>query len=170
MFKRIALAVIALVLMASIACADSVYGLATTKLATRTGPGTEFTEPGTFRLEDEYIKLISIAYDVNNVPWVQCDIKYGGKRMRVYTGLKRFDTTTFDVYELEEEGVYGKGKHHGKRKLKYGPGNNYADQIYTITNGRRVTIISEENDWYQVEYTTDDGPRIRGWVPASKVY
>ncbi len=79
--------------------------MATTRLATRTGPTTEYTEPGTFYLEGSYVKIVSIAYDENGVPWVQCEISEGYGLMRVYTGLKRFDAATVALPTFDLDGL-----------------------------------------------------------------
>lgn len=48
----------------------TVKGLATQKLATRSGPATEYTEPGSFNVAGKYIRILSITYDSNGVGWL----------------------------------------------------------------------------------------------------
>ena len=144
-----------------------VWGLTTMRLATRTGPATEFTEPGTFRVENQYVKIYSIAYDINKVPWVQCEITYGGKTMRVYTGLKRFDTTTFDLSAIPEEWNHGGTMITTGAPLRYGPGYDYTDMQTSVVAGMWVTVTNEENGWYQIEFEQSDNTMIRGWIPGS---
>lgn len=136
--------------------ARDVYGLATMNLATRTGPATEYTEPGTFNLSGQYIKLISIAYDSGNVPWLQCEIYENGRPMRVYTGLKRFDQSTFNLWELPIESDTGyTASTVGSFTPRMGPGTSYmAESKYTIPAGAKVRVMSEEAGWVQFEWDT----------------
>lgn len=150
----------------AVAQSTYVWGLTTTRLATRSGPSTGYTEPGTFRVENQYVKIYSIAYDVNSVPWVQCEIDYSGKLMRVYTGLKRFDTSTFDVSAITEEWNHGNVKVTTGCTLKYGPGNDYASMKNSVSSGKTVRVTNEENGWYQIELE-QNGKKVRGWLPTS---
>ncbi len=80
------------------------YALATQKLATRTGPGTEYDEPGTFQVKGEWIRILCKAYDENGVCWVKCEIPYGGHYVTAWTGWKRFDPSTLDINTVPYEG------------------------------------------------------------------
>lgn len=145
-------------------------GLATQKLATRSGPATEYTEPGTFKVSGSYVTIVSIAYDENNVPWVQCELNVSGGLMRVYTGLKRFDTSTFNLDNVPCENYYSPYTAHvtDPCNLRYGPGNEYSLMSgYQLNAGKHVVVMTIENDWAQVEFTTSNGNLCRGWVPCS---
>ena len=77
--------------------ADALYALATSKLATRSGPGTEYTEEGTYQVAGQMIRILAKAYDINNVCWVQCRIPYQNRYVTAWTGWKRFDHSTLDI-------------------------------------------------------------------------
>ena len=148
------------------------WALATTRLATRTGPTTEYTEPGTFYLEGSYVKIVSIAYDENGVPWVQCEISEGYGLMRVYTGLKRFDAATVDLTNVRNESSYRpySARLSASYELRYGPGNEYAVMSgYKLSSGKSVTVITTEGSWAQVQFTTGGGSLCRGWIPVNNL-
>ena len=87
---------VGLMLMTSMASADTgnalveegapQVGVLNDRLSTRTGPGTQFEEPGTFLSAGDEITVYSIAYDVNNVAWIQTEINTNAGKMRVYSG------------------------------------------------------------------------------------
>ena len=146
-----------------------VYGLATMKVATRTGPSTSYTEPGTYRVEGQYLPIYSITYDDGSVPWVECEVTYGGAPMRVYTGLKRFDTATFDLSLVPElSGNIGKFVITSGTTLRYGPGNEYATMKISVSSGMTVEGIKFENRWLLIEFKSGD-QLVRGWLPEGNV-
>ena len=80
------------------------------KLATRTGPGTQYDEPGTFLYAGASVTAVARAWDsYNEIWWVQVDFAEGSSRYRVYTGLKRLNVniqnlltiTKYDGYDPE---------------------------------------------------------------------
>lgn len=147
-----------------------VWGLTKDNLATRSGPATEYTEPGTFKVRGQYVKIVSISYDENSVPWVQCEVTYRGALMRVYTGLKRFDKTSFDLASVTNENTYWSYSTslNSSFELQYGPGYDYATMTgYKLKSGKKVTVITTENDWAQIEFKTSNGSLCRGWIPYS---
>ena len=144
-----------------------VEGLAIDRLATRNGPGTEYRETGTYRVEGETVRLISLAYDKNGICWVQCEIAYGNKLRRVYTGLHRFDAATFDLGNLpDEDSLDAQAKVTATSKAMYGPGDGYGTYgVLTVDRGQTVTVIAIENGYAQVEWTTSI-QSYRAWVPV----
>ncbi len=69
-----------------------IYGLATAKLSTRKGPGTQYKEGGTYNVKGQYIRILSRAYDDRNgIWWVKCEIPYKKQTRVLWTGWKRFD-------------------------------------------------------------------------------
>ena len=74
---------------------DGVYGLTIQKLATRSGPGTQYAEKGTYNVAGQYIKILTRAWDDRNgIWWVKCEIPYKGALRVLWTGYKRFDSST----------------------------------------------------------------------------
>lgn len=83
---------------------SEVYGLTIQKLATRKGPGTQYEEGGTYFVENQWIKVLSKAYDKRNeIWWVKCEIPYHGEIRVLWTGYKRFDHSTLSLDDLPEE-------------------------------------------------------------------
>ena len=146
---------------------EPIEGLAIDNLSTRSGPGTKYRDTGTYKVKGEYVTLYSVAYDENGVCWVQCDIPYGGKLRRLYTGLKRFDTSTFDLSSLPEEDPLDSDETLRvltTSKAMYGPGLDYDtyDKL-TVDRGQRVTLIFSGWDYALVEWTTAK-QSYRAWV------
>lgn len=137
-------------------------------LSTRSGPSTKYRETGTYKVKGQYVQLISLAYDGGGVCWVQCEVPYGNKLRRVYTGLKRFDTKTFDLNSVPEECPQdGQVKVLSTSKAMYGPGSGYDTyDSLTVDKGQKVTIIAIENDYAQVEWKTSK-QSYRAWVLLS---
>ena len=83
---------------------DGVYGLTIDKLSTRTGPGTQYTEGGTYSVKNQWIKVLAKAWDKrNSIWWVKCEIPYRSEIRVLWTGWKRFDHSTISLDDLPEE-------------------------------------------------------------------
>ena len=139
------------------------------KLSTRSGPSTAYRETDTYKVKDQWIRVLSYAYDDGAVCWLQCDIPYGNKFRRVYTGLKRFDATSLNLDILYEEDplTFVKVKVLETSKALYGPGDGY--DVYkklTVDRNQTVTLIATEGDYAQVEWTTTK-QSYRAWVLLS---
>lgn len=105
------------------------YALATTKLATRSGPGTEYTEKGTYNVAGQMIQILAKSYDINNVCWVQCRIPYHNRYVTAWTGWKRFDHSTLDISLVPL--VSGSGNVEDEMTADNVPGNNSAEDTMT---------------------------------------
>ena len=86
--------------------AGTIYGLTINRLATRTGPGTQYTEGGTYNVKGQYIQVLARAYDKRNgIWWVKCVIPYHGENRILWTGYKRFDHSQLPLESIPiEEG------------------------------------------------------------------
>lgn len=152
-------------------------GLTIDNLATRSGPATEFSGLGTYKVKGQYVTLVDIAYDVNGVGWVQAEVPYGGALRRVYTGLKRFDTSTFDLSALRQETPLNQDAEVVRDVTpRYGPGTSYGSygDTLSITGGTAVTLIAYEGDYAQVQFDhyNDKSARwdiCRVWVKTADV-
>ncbi len=81
-----------------------VYGLTIDKLSTRTGPGTQYSEGGTYSVKGQWIKVLAKAWDKRNgIWWVKCEIPYRKEIRVLWTGWKRFDHSTISLDDLPEE-------------------------------------------------------------------
>ena len=85
----------------------NVWAVSNRRLATRTGPGTEYDEPGSFNEAGVSYRILSKAFDSRNgIWWVQVEISAGGGIYWAYTGVKRFENLNLDA--VPEEKVIGR--------------------------------------------------------------
>ena len=111
MARKLTCVFLALLLIFNMTAAlADVYGLATQKLATRTGPGTQYTEGGTYNVAGQYIRILSRAYDSRNeIWWVKCEIPYNGQTRILWTGWKRFDHNATRLEDIPIDSNYQSG-------------------------------------------------------------
>ena len=180
LFRLCALFAALLILFPAAMPAASAYGAGTyatlkMRLATRTGPGTWYDEPGTFFSKDyrsQNILVLSKAWDNrNDIWWLQVEFTRGSQLYRAYTGLKRVN---IDISDIPEEQVLGTAKTTRSAAAYWGPGTNYAASKYDIPSGRSVTVLSVENGYAQIEFydsrTADrDYARRRAWIRTDRL-
>lgn len=141
------------------------YARLNQRMATRTGPGTQYSEPGTFYSEGTKVKLISYTTDINGVKWVQAEIDANGSLMRVYTGLKRFSGV--DTSKLcREERMNIAAALDSNITPAYGPGWQYAEYDFTLRKGSQVLVLDHENGYDMCEFYVN-GTLYRAWFPDS---
>ena len=139
--------------------------LTESRLASRSGPSTRYSEPGAFLSRGARVTLLSRAYDsMNEIWWVQAEFTENGVTRRVYTGSWRFDAYSFDLYSLPEEYLITSTSVSTARTLRYGPGDRYASMNKTPSRGQQVKVYAYENGWAQIELTVG-GTLMRGWIP-----
>lgn len=139
------------------------YGYLKQRMATRTGPGTQYSEPGTFYSEGTRVKLISCTTDTNGVKWVQAEIDVNGSLMRVYTGLKRFSGV--DASKLcREERLNVAARLDSSITPTYGPGWKYAEYNFTLSEGSQVLILDHESNFDMCEFYVNN-TLYRAWLP-----
>ena len=143
------------------------------KLATRSGPGTEYAEPGTFfgnNWQSQTVKVLKKSFD-GSIWWVQVDFRNGKKSSyRVWTGVKRVDV---DLNKVKEEKRICDCDIYPTSDTWFGPGGNYARANITISRHACGTIYGKENGYVDVKYWyEDDYPDgdHRVWLPESAVY
>ena len=134
------------------------------KLATRSGPGTQYDEPGTFfpkTWKKETVRVLGKSYD-GSVWWVLVDFNNSGKASyRVWTGLKRVDV---DLSKLKEIYPAGQGTVDATSETYRGPGGKYAKAKVTISSWVDVLAFGRENGYVEVEF--EQGRKTyRLWVP-----
>jgi len=129
-------------------------------MATRTGPNTKYTEPGSFPQST----AITVFYQTsgNGVMWGMVEFKRNGEWYRLYTGMKRIDAS--NVPKDPENYVYASLT--SAVTPRYGPGTEYAAQPNKLPAGGFVKAYYQENDYAMVDYEGYDQV-IRGWVPMS---
>ena len=124
------------------------------KLATRTGPGTEYEEPGTFfgsNWQEQTVLVTGKAWD-GNMWWAQVDFRNGQKaRYRAWTGLKRLNITD-EEWSLVKE-IKRKGKLHVDATEAYcGPGTNYAKLGDVLFFEDEIDYYERENGFVEIDY------------------
>lgn len=135
------------------------------RLATRTGPGTEYDEPGSFLSQGSQVTVHTKAWDDrNNVWWVQVEFTYGGEKYRAYTGAKRLNV---DLNSVPTEMVYDTDWMACTTWCYAGPGYDYHYYSnWPVYSGDFVTVKEVENGWALIvaedNYT---GHCTSGWVP-----
>ena len=136
------------------------------RLATRSGPGTQYTELGSYFQAGTTLTAISAAYDDRNeIWWIQTEFTYHGEKRRAYTGLKRLNMQASDVpqeyvirYVVVNRSVYA----------YWGPGYDYTMYKNPIPAGTEGTVWQLENGYAQLEfYDSSEGLTRRVWIPES---
>jgi hypothetical protein len=157
--KRIYAILLAALLLCAALCpaglADTeLYGYAIDKLATRDGPGTTYTEKGTYDVRYTYVRVLTRAWDERNgIWWVKCVIPYHGENRVLWTGYKRFDPNTLP---LESIPVEGEEKTGGRNTGSQGWQAEYRQ---LISSGQYDLYLSNPNGEYNSMLQT----RERKW-------
>lgn len=141
--------------------------LAVTKMEiqTRSGPSTQYDGLGGYYDQGGYpVWVISKAADNGGVWWLQVEFPYGGKTVRVYTGLKRVDVNLNAI--PDDPDPIGQGAVTADCKAYYGPGTHYKAHKKEIPEGTSGEVLSTENGWVWLEFRNSKGksPR-RVWLP-----
>ena len=131
-------------------------------MATRTGPNTKYTEPGTFAQSTS----ISVFYQTsgNGVMWGMVEFKHNGEWYRLYTGMKRINAASIPKDSEKYISVYLKSS----VIPKYGPGERYAIQPHKLPSGGKVKAFYQENGYVMVDYE-GFAQVVRGWIPLSSL-
>ena len=139
------------------------------RLATRTGPGTGYDEPGSFLGAGYMVTILSRAYDAtSDIWWVQVEFTDGGAAYRAYTNAKCFDG--LDLSAVPEERAIGQCSIGSSMTGYYGPSYYYQPIGWPIPAGVTCTIFGyayqDEGDFIQVEfYDAGLGQLRRAWIP-----
>lgn len=135
------------------------------KLATRTGPSTNYTELGTYFSEGDWLTAVSRAWDKrNSIWWVQVEFTYRGEKYRAYTGLKRLDMSLTAVPEDVSRGWYTVSR---DACAWNGPGEDYNMLSLTVPAGTYGEVWGEEYGYVQFEYyDTDRSLYRRVWLES----
>ena len=168
-FRRLASLLTAAVILFLLpgAALASLNVTANQKLATRSGPGTKYDEPGSFLYAGASVTAVSRAWDsYNDIWWVQVDFYADSARYRVYTGLKRLNVS---AGSLPEDRNLGSGPVSYAADASYGPGPSYAACSLNVPAGVRVTVWGRENGYSMVEFgdSRSSYPLRRCWIASS---
>ncbi|MBR1820862.1 MAG: hypothetical protein IJ769_04490 [Clostridia bacterium] len=131
------------------------------KMATRSGPGTKYSEElGTLPQSTSIVVINMVT--TNGTPWCLVEFRNNGKLYRCYTGLKRINLGG-SVPEGSLD--YVKDTVVTATKAYYGPGTNYAERKGSISKGEEMRVFEVEGDWALVEYK-HGGTWQRGYIPV----
>ena len=167
MKKSLALLLFLVMVRAASLSLAEVKATLTTKIATRSGPGTQYTDLGTYFSRGKQVNAVSKFYDSRNrVWWIQVEFQYRNSYRRAYTGHKRL---TVALGQLPEEKPLGKGTLSERVIPAYGPGELYASYTRALPAAMEVEVCNHENGWIQIEYKNDGRHLKRAWVPESAV-
>ena len=134
------------------------------KMATRSGPGTKYTEElGTLPIETE-ITVISQA-ETNGTVWYQVEFTRNQKLYRCYTGKKRVNAYGDIPWENPD---YVEDFTTSGADAYYGPGTNYAKRKNSVYKNTTVRVFSVEGDWAQCEYK-EGSKWCRAYISVDKL-
>lgn len=139
------------------------------RIATRSGPSTNYDELGSFLSLGDKIVVIQKAWDHRNDRWwLQVEFNHWrGQICRAYTGLQRVD---IDPITLPTEEVQ---KYNARvtcsTKAFWGPGANYYAHGFNVSAGTICDLIMIENGYALIEYYGGPVELRRVWIDASCV-
>ena len=138
------------------------------RIATRSGPGTKYTEPGSFLSYGDWVTVHTKAWDDSNgIYWLQVEFTSGGQRYRAYTGSRRIDASLNDIpderildYSWLNYNTYGYA----------GPGYDYHyyGNIMLYKDGN-CRVMEVENNFALVDTSASTKGATRVWVPLNAV-
>ncbi len=138
-------------------------------IATRSGPGTKYTEPGSFLSYGSQVTVHTKVWDhANEIYWVQVEFTNRGERYRAYTGSWRLDV---NLNSVPDEIIEGYSWLTSNTCGYAGPGYDYHyyGDIQLYRNGD-CRIIEVENNFAMVETSSSSQGLTRVWVPLSAIY
>ncbi len=135
------------------------------KLATRSGPGTEYTDTLTYPQSTELVAFYQTGG--SGTQWAYIEFRYQGEWYRLYTGAKRLNTS--DVLPYVQE-MQTSVTIRGNLYPYYGPGYVYAQSDICVPSGAWVQACFGENGWIMFDYATEGGKLLRGWAPPDSWY
>ncbi len=143
------------------------------RIATRSGPGTWYDEPGSFFGKGDYVSVITKAWDEENgIWWFQVEFQYDGEWYRAYTPASRIDLNPGSI-PSEDADIMNPDSRRVlyDQRVYFGPGEEY--KMYKVSmlyEGSKADLIYAEElngeIWALVhyfDYATDEDRR--GWVP-----
>lgn len=159
MKKRvIALLLALLVLLPEMALA-AVPGALNQQMATRSGPGTKYTEElGTLPSSTDI--TVTAQVETAGTIWYQVEFRESGRLYRAYTGKKRVNAYGSIPWESNE---YSEDVTTASVKPYYGPGGQYAQRRKTVDRGTTVRVYGVEGDWAMCDYR-EDSRWARGYI------
>lgn len=147
---------------------------------------------GTFRISGQWVSVSGRAWDdENHIWWIRCSFNYNGRYVVGWTGAKRFDSSTYDLYGLPEydeiydyydydydydyDSGYGSQQARANQQLYL---RSYADPstqglgTYYVS-GQWITLTAKHWDdvnniyWVKCDFYYN-GSHIVGWTGAKR--
>lgn len=166
MLKKTLCVLLVILTLVPAAASANVTGLLNQKMATRSGPGTKYTEElGTFPQTTPISVVAQI--ETNGTVWYQVEFTYNSMLYRAYTGKKRVDGIGVDSVPWESASYTDDMTVTGVTAY-YGPGERYATRRKTVDQGTAVRVFQVEGDWALCEYR-EDGQWARGYIRVSSL-
>ena len=130
------------------------------RMATRSGPGTKYTEELGTLPQSTNILLIE-AVTTSGTPWGLVEFYNNGMKYRAYTGMKRINaygpvawgTLDYDDFILPDFS-----------EVYYGPGYDYAQRQELVPAGTPLRVYGFENGFALCDYEAG-GQWVRGYLP-----
>lgn len=164
LFKRFIALLLVILTLAPIAASANVTGLLNQKMATRSGPGTKYTEElGTFPQSTPISVVAQI--ETNGTVWYQVEFTYNSMPYRAYTGKKRVDGIGVDSVPWESP-YYTDDVTVTRATAYYGPGERYATRQKAVDKGTSVRVFQVEGEWALCDYR-EDSQWARGYLRVS---
>ncbi len=134
------------------------------KAASRTGPGTQYSEElGTLNPPMD-LKVISYANRAET-EWYHVEFTRGGKLYRIY--ILKSKVKDAGAARVESE-AYTEDHLLASVKAYYGPGEHYAPRPGTLAAQTEVKVFETEGEWALCEYR-EDWRWARGYIHVSNL-
>ncbi len=131
------------------------------RMATRSGPGTKYTEELGTLPQDTNIVLIETV-TTYGTPWGLVEFYRNGLKYRAYTGMKRIN-----AYGPVAQGMldYYEAILSRATAVYYGPGFDYVQREGKVPAGTLLRVYGTENGFALCDYETG-GKWVRAYFPA----
>lgn len=140
---------------------DPVTSWLVQKLATRSGPGVQYTDTLTYP-QSTAISAYCVV-DSGDADWVCVEFTYRSEKYRLYTGVKRINAGAALPMAQEE---YFDATIVQDVLPCYGPGYDYAPAKNPVPAGTSVQGVYQSVDgWLMFDYTLENGKIQRAWAP-----
>ncbi len=130
------------------------YATLNQKMATRTGPGTKYDEPGSFSSSTPVRAMSKVWDSANEIYWIQVQFRYNGAIYCAYTGHWRLNN--LDLSSLPTERIVGRCTTRNSIEAFYAPSENAARIARNVPSGVKCDIYAlvrgPYSDFIQIEF------------------
>jgi len=141
MKKQLAFLLLLALMTSLLSPALAVSAVLNQRMATRSGPGTQYTEELGTLPQDTSITLIHYVQDKNNVPWGLVEFSRNNQLYRAYTGMKRINVPGGNAPYLAEHPAPASAT--ASTTVYYGPGTRYAARREQLHAGTPLLVIAQ---------------------------